>query len=162
MVSNLDLISILTSGMSHSYFGEVKIFDCLVRLADKPWQKKLLADLLWEKNIAECLIDSADELKWTSTIQNNGDFVDLKIQPFNVFVFIRVSMHVFVSVQVYTGDSKKKKKNNVFSNLDLQIKFSLLDKSYFDGYSWNNFLSWTISLWGWTKCFSFTTKLFHL
>ena len=33
------------------------------RLADKPWQKVLLADLLWEKNTAEWLADSVDKLK---------------------------------------------------------------------------------------------------
>ena len=31
-------------------------------LADKPWQKVLLADLLWEKNITEWLADSANKL----------------------------------------------------------------------------------------------------
>jgi hypothetical protein len=37
----------------------IGVFYILVRLADKPWQKVLLADLLWEKNTAEWLADSA-------------------------------------------------------------------------------------------------------
>jgi hypothetical protein len=36
-----------------------------VRLADKSWLKVLFADLLWEKNIVEWLIDLADKLKQT-------------------------------------------------------------------------------------------------
>jgi len=39
------------------------IYRVFIRLADKSWQKVLLADLLWGKNTAEYLADSADKLK---------------------------------------------------------------------------------------------------
>ena len=43
------------------------------RLTDKPWQKVLSADLLWEKNTAEWLPDLADKLKRTSVYHANAD-----------------------------------------------------------------------------------------
>jgi hypothetical protein len=59
-----------TSALLHTLTHDHSSRRSLVRLADKPWQKVLLADLLSDKNTIEWLVDSVDKPKQTRLADN--------------------------------------------------------------------------------------------
>jgi len=82
----------------------------IVRLADKPWQKVLLADLLWEKNIAEWLLKRTTSLVLLFELTNV-----VFISPFrntslitSEFVGIRTGGHKNVRIQPLLGKNAVK------------------------------------------------------